>query len=169
LILSSQPSIIVLLGVSGSGKSTVGALLARTLGFEFYDADDLHPEENKRRMASGVPLTDADRAPWLQTLQDLIASLTSRGHNAVVAFSGLKQAYRDRIAQPGVRFVYLKGSSGLLAARLAKRTGHFFDPKLLGSQLETFEEPVDALTINVSGTPMEIVGEIVRRLGLGKI
>jgi gluconokinase len=158
--------VIVLTGVSGSGKSTVGKRLAQHLDFEFHEGDDYHTESSRKKMQSGQALTEADRAPWLAALNKLVSDLIARNANAVLAFSGLKQAHRDSIARNGVKFVYLKGDPALIGERLGRRKGHFFDPKLLDSQFETLEEPGDVLAVDVNQSPETLVRDIVRELGL---
>jgi gluconokinase len=155
------------MGVSGSGKTTVGLQLAQQLGWEFADADDYHSSENVEKMRNGIPLTDADRAQWLHALHSLIAGWISTQKNAVLACSALKQAYREYLrADEQVRFVYLKASEELLSQRLLERQGHYMKRQMLESQLFTLEEPHDAIVVNASGTPENIVGEIRRDLGL---
>lgn len=159
----SSSARIVVMGVSGTGKSTVGAALARVLGLPFVEGDDLHPEANVAKMAAGIPLTDADRAPWL----DRVAAELDRP--VVVTCSALKRAYRDRLraAAPGVVFVFLHGSRELLAERMAGRVGHFMPTALLDSQLATLEEPTPdehAIPADVALTPDEIVAAVVARL-----
>ena len=160
--------VVIVMGVSGAGKSMIGNALATSLGWEFRDGDDLHSAENKRKMHRGVPLTDLDRAPWLLTVRTLIQSMLSSGRNGVVACSALKQSYRDRIiVDPAlVKIVYLKGSQRLIAERLAGRTGHFMNPALLQSQFHALEEPVDAIVVDVSAAPEAIVDTIKSQLGL---
>ena len=160
--------VLVLIGVSGSGKSTVGKPLARDLNCKFYEGDNYHSQANKKKMREGIPLTDADRWPWLSAIRDLIAKVLAENKDAVVACSALAQSYRDYLRQPGVQFVYLKGSFELLRERLEKRRGHFFDPALLASQFETLEEPRGALVVDVDQTPAAIVREIQERLHLTK-
>ncbi len=152
--------IIVLTGVSGSGKSTVGRELARQLSWPFHEGDDHHPPENVRKMRAGIPLDDADRGPWLDSLRVLVDDLSARNRDAVIAASLLKKAHRARLARPGVRFVYLKGDPSLIRDRLAKRKGHFFDPALLDSQLSALEEPDDAVVVDVGASPHEIAATI---------
>ncbi|MGA7291795.1 MAG: gluconokinase [Terriglobales bacterium] len=161
--------VILLMGVSGSGKTTVGHLLAVRLGWEFADADDYHPAANVEKMRSGIPLTDADRAPWLETLRALIEGWIARGKNAVLACSALKRAYRENLrVGPEVQAVYLKGTSELLRRRLHERVGHFMTERMLESQLATLEEPRDAVAVEVNCSPAEIVNEIRERLKLTK-
>jgi gluconokinase len=157
----------MIMGVTGSGKTTIAQLLARRHGWEFADADDFHSPENKRKIHDGVPLTDANREPWLEALHAKVADWIARKQNATLACSALKESYRREIAvgsEPLV--VYLKGSYELIASHLAERHGHFAGVSILKSQFETLEEPHDAIVVNVSHTPEMIVAEIDRRLGL---
>ena len=159
--------VIVLMGVSGAGKTTVGQLLASQLGWDFADADDYHPAANVEKMRTGIPLTDADRAPWLKTLRALIAGWIAAGKNEVLACSALKHAYRETLqVAPEVQIVYLKGTPQLLHQRLHSRHGHFMTEQMLESQLATLEEPEHALVVNVDRSPAEIVTAIQVRLGL---
>lgn len=158
--------VIILFGVAGAGKTTVGRLLAAELGWRFYDADQLQSPDNIRKMQRGIPLTDEDRRPWLDALGKLIAGWLKRGENAVLACSALKRSYRQALRLgKRVRFVYLSGDPQMIGARLAKRTGHFMNPVLLQSQFETLEEPEgEALRIDVRSDPDEIVRMIRSRL-----
>jgi gluconokinase len=159
--------IIVLMGVTGSGKTTVGKLLAAELGWNYYDADDFHSPANIEKMKRGVPLDDADRKPWLETLRDLIRSLLRRGENGVLACSALKESYRDYLLiDEQVRLIYLRGSYELIKKRLSERRGHYMNPQLLDSQFETLEEPEGHLTIDASLPADEIVKSIRDQLGL---
>src|SRR5688500_3541074 len=157
------------MGPSGAGKSTVGRRLADALGWPLHDGDDYHPPENVARMRAGVPLTDADRAPWLAALAALIAGAAAEGRPLLLACSALKRAYRAALVPAGaagdVRFVYLHASPALLAERLAARRGHFFDPRLLASQLAALEEPggdeaAPVLVLDASADPDALVAEI---------
>lgn len=164
-----KPShIILLMGVSGSGKTTIGIALSQTLGWQFNDADDFHPPANVAKMTAGIPLTDADRAPWLQAIRAHTDECLRNDISAVVTCSALKQSYRDIVIPDRARvsLVYLKGSSDLLAQRIAGRTDHFMKPAMLASQLATLEEPADALTVDVTRTPAEIVEQIRSALGV---
>jgi gluconokinase len=155
------------MGVSGSGKTTVGKALAASLGWRFVDADDYHPAANIAKMRAGIPLTDADRLPWLKTLERLVDDACARGENLVLACSALKHQYRDYLREGShVRFVYLEGSEALIAERLKARRGHFMDPALLHSQFEALEPPEDALRVDVSPPPEAIAREIRERLNL---
>jgi gluconokinase len=153
--------VIVLMGVSASGKTTIGQQLARRLEFEFHEGDDFHSETDRRKMAAGIALTDEDRAPWLAAIRALIDEAVSAGRDIVIACSALKRAYRDALRTEDVVFVYLCATRELVRARLAKRKGHFFDPSLLESQFEALEEPSRALTVDASCAPDEIVDHIV--------
>jgi gluconokinase len=159
-----KPAILILVGVSGSGKSTVGKLLSRELRCEFYEGDDFHSQANKDKMRRGVALTDEDRWPWLEAIRRLILELLAKRKRAVIACSALKRAYRDVLRLPGVIFVYLKGPFRLLRERLEHRRGHFFDPDLLASQCETLEEPHRAIVVMVDQSPKAIVREIKQGL-----
>ncbi|MBK5958035.1 gluconate kinase [Rhodoplanes elegans] len=158
--------IVVLMGVSGSGKTTIGMLLAAKLGCGFSDADSFHPPANVEKMRAGVALNDDDRWPWLLALRKAIEDWEARGLDHVLACSALKQAYREILAPWGdVTFVYLKGSAELIAPRLAARTGHYMNPALLDSQFATLEEPAGAVTVDIANTPDEIVAAILTALG----
>jgi gluconokinase len=163
---SPSSMIVVITGVSGSGKSSIGKRLAEAMNCEFYEGDDYHSRANKEKMQAAIPLTDEDRWPWLAAIRDSISEALVEERNAVVSCSALTQAYRDCLRQPGVEFVYLKGDFGLLRERLEKRRGHFFDPKLLASQFAALEEPRGVLTVEATWTPAAIVREIQERLGL---
>ena len=167
----SPPSVLVLMGVSGCGKSTTGALLAGRLGWPFRDADSFHPPQNIEKMSRGTPLTDEDRAPWLQAIAAWIDSRLVSDERGIVSCSALKRAYRDAIlgGRPGVRLVFLKGDKALIATRMAARLDHFMPPALLDSQFATLEEPAPderPLVVPVSPQPGEVVETILRELGL---
>ncbi len=161
--------VVIVMGVSGSGKTTVGHALAQSLGWRFVDADDLHPQSNIVKMAAGVPLTDEDRWPWLWMLSGMIGAALKQGDDLVVACSALKASYRKVLAlepEPArVRWVYLDAPREVLARRLAHRHGHFMPPSLLDSQLATLELPTDALRVDVSPPPDEVVKRIREELG----
>jgi gluconokinase len=159
--------VIVVMGVTGSGKTTIGTLLAARLGWDFADADEFHSAQNKAKMHQGIPLTDADRAPWLAAIHERIAQWVAGKRNAVLACSALKQSYRQQLwTGPGVIFVYLRGSSDLITERLRARKGHFADEHILAGQFADLEEPTDAIIVDISASPEDIVDEICRRLGL---
>jgi gluconokinase len=157
--------IVVLMGVSGTGKTTIGRLLAHDLGWPFYEGDDYHSSANIEKMRHGIPLTDADRADWLTALRALIDGLSA---SAVLACSALKAAYRDRLAgeRTDIRFVHLVGDPILLRHRLEQRHGHYMPASLLESQLATLEPPSDAITVDVGAPPAGIVASIRRALGV---
>ena len=151
------------MGVSGCGKTSVGRELANRLGWKFYDADDFHPPENVAKMKSKIPLDDSDRAPWLESLHDLILSSLKADSPGVLACSALKENYRQQLVQgnDGVGFIYLKGSYELIWSRMEKRKDHFMKPQMLQSQFEVLEEPSNALTIDISMSVDDIVRQIV--------
>lgn len=161
---SHAPLVVVVMGVSGSGKSTVGSALARDLGWPFHEGDDFHPESNVAKMSRGEPLTDADRYPWLAALHDLIADCLEREQSAVVACSALKQKYRDQLFDGNERtlLVYLRGSYDLIGRRMAARRQHFMKADMLRSQFDALEEPADALVVDVSDDVESCVAAIVR-------
>jgi gluconokinase len=150
--MSMPPTAVVVMGVSGCGKTEVGRSLAQRLGASFIDADDLHPPANVEKMRRGIPLDDADRAPWLGLLNARLREAVAAGRPVVLACSALKQRYRDLLAAdvPGLRFVHLSGSRELIAARLAARRHRYMPASLLDSQFAALEPPADAITIDVA-------------------
>lgn len=158
--------VVILMGVSGSGKSTVGRKLADELGWSFYDGDDFHSVASIAKMSQGIPLTDEDRGPWLAALRAVVDHAIEEGENAVLACSALKASYRETLrgGHAGVVFVYLKADSRLIAERLEYRAGHYAKRDLLPSQIATLEEPEEAITVDASRTPEEVVAEIRERL-----
>lgn len=165
----SAATIFVVMGVSGSGKTTIGTLLAQHLGATFADADDYHSEANKAKMHAGIPLTDEDRAPWLQTLNGLLLGWAGTGAKGVLACSALKADYRDTlsagIAAGVMDFVWLDGSREMIQQRLEARQGTYMNPALLGSQFATLEAPVGALRVVNDRAPEEVVKEILGDVG----
>lgn len=163
--------IIILMGVSGSGKTTIGKRLAAELGWSFHDADAFHPPENIAKMRSGTPLDDDDRAAWLAAMRALLEEALRAQRSLVLACSALKQTYRERLQVEAneVKFVFLKGSFELIARRMQNRKGHFMPPQLLRSQFETLEEPEDTLTFDVALPPKKIVQQIKKALGLASL
>ncbi|XP_001379254.2 probable gluconokinase [Monodelphis domestica] len=175
------PVAVLVMGVSGSGKSTVGSLLATELGWKFYDADDYHPEENRKKMGKGIPLNDQDRIPWLFNLHDILLRNVSSGQSVVLACSALKKMYRNilrrgesaatqKYDEPGEKeelkllVVYLNGPSEVISGRLAKRKGHFMPPELLQSQFDTLEPPSapeNFLSLSVDRSVSEMIPIIV--------
>jgi len=162
--------IVIVFGVSGAGKTTIGRLLAEQLGWRFYEADDFHPRTNIEKMHSGRPLTDDDRWPWLQRLREQITRSLAAKENAVLACSALKRAYRERLrVSDDVKFVFLRGDFALVEKQLRRRHGHFMNPDLLRSQFVDLEEPgsdEDVVTIELGRTPEELVEEIKMKVNL---
>jgi gluconokinase len=158
------------MGPAGSGKTTVGELLAAQLSWEFADGDDFHPPANIEKMSHGIPLTDEDRLPWLQSIREAMQQWLAQGKGAVVACSALKRSYRDLLGVDSnardIKLVYLKGTYGLLLERLHSRKGHYMKEQMLASQLADLEEPTDALAVDIAKSPEEIVSEVRKRLGL---
>jgi gluconokinase len=159
--------VVVLMGVSGSGKTTVGKALARELGWPFLDADDLHPAANVEKLRRGIPLTDEDRAPWLKEVATKIDAAAARGANLVLACSALKHSYREFLRHDHADVVYfcLCGPKEVIAERLSRRQGHFMNPGLLSSQFATLEADQDSIKIDVRGSVPEIVRQIRGMLG----
>ena len=166
--VSNRPQVVIVMGVTGSGKTTVGLRLAETLNWEFRDGDDFHSPQARTKMARGIPLTDADRGPWLERLRALVERELKDGRRLVLACSALKQAYRDRlIVDPSkVAIVFLKGDLDLIRDRLRRRTGHFAGEALLASQFDTLQTPHDAVQVDISAPPEQIVVSIRSQLGL---
>ncbi len=159
--------IIILMGVAGSGKTTIGKLLANRLGWHFYDADNFHSTTNRTKMATGLPLTDSDRVDWLTVLQTLILSQLEKKNSIVLACSALKEAYRQILqVRPEVSFVYLKGTHALIKDRLHQRTSHYMSAAMLDSQFEILEEPAHALVIDITLDPSIIIDTICKELKL---
>jgi gluconokinase len=159
--------IVIVMGVVGAGKTTVGSLLAEHLRWQFADADDFHPAANVEKIRQGIALDDGDRRPWLERLRTTIVQWLAEGRNVVLACSALKRSYRQELdAGPEVRFVYLKGSAKLIAERLRSREGHFAGEQILASQFADLEEPEDAVTADIASTPEQIVTGIRQQLGL---
>ena len=159
--------LILVMGVAGSGKTLIGSMLAQALQFDFADADSFHPAANIEKMSRGIPLTDEDRTPWLDAIHKALCDWNAVGRSAVVTCSALKERYRKYLARDcKVTIVYLKGDFDLIHGRLKQRTGHFMRPGMLASQFADLEEPADAIVVDVSGTPQEIVAAIQSKLAL---
>jgi len=163
-----QPQALILMGVSGSGKTAVGELLSQKLGWPFFDGDDFHPKENVEKMAAGIPLDDDDRIPWLMNLHDLIADHLAERKSLLLACSALKQSYRDLLLEgnPDTLFIHLKGDFGLIMSRMQARSGHYMKSEMLYSQFETLEEPTEALTVDIGQNLDRITEEIIKQLHL---
>ena len=166
LKITSAP-ILIVMGVAGTGKSTVAGLLAERLNWEFQEGDALHPPANVAKMSAGIPLTDDDRWPWLDAIGAWIKEKTQRGEPGILTCSALKRSYRDRLRGPNVIFVFLNGPREVIAARMAHRADHFMPPALLNSQLATLEPPAadeNVLTIDLGATPSDEVAEVMHAL-----
>ena len=164
---SSPPPVLVVMGVSGTGKSTVAGLLAGHLGWPFEEGDELHPETNVEKMERGIPLTDEDRWPWLDRIGAWIDAQAQAGEPGIVTCSALRRAYRDRLRRPNVVFVFLSGTREVIQRRMAARSGHFMPLSLLDSQLATLEPPgpdEQVITVDLAGTPEEEVAEVLAAL-----
>jgi gluconokinase len=158
--------IVVVMGVTGAGKTTVGRLLARELGCDFLDADDYHPAANVAKMRAGRALTDDDRRPWLARLNEVLRAYAARSAGVVLACSALKASYRDRLVEglPASRLVYLRGTKALIAVRLEARRGHYMNPALLDSQFAALEEPHAAIVADVGPAPEAVAAAILAQL-----
>jgi len=156
----------IVMGVAGSGKTSVGKALASHLGWDFYDADDFHPQANIIKMANGIPLDDSDRAPWLASLHDLIKSCLTHNQPGVLACSALKESYREKLLEgnDGVQIIYLKGSYDLFWSRMVSRTEHYMKPEMLRSQFDTLEKPLNAWIVDASLSVNEIVQVISQHM-----
>jgi gluconokinase len=157
---------VIVMGVSGCGKTTVGRSIEEHLGWDFYDADDFHPPENVAKMANGIPLVDSDRAPWLASLHELISSHLKKNRPGVLACSALKESYRQELLEGNedVQIIYLKGSYDMIWSRMSARKDHYMKPHMLLSQLDVLEEPTNALIMDISMPVDDIVQEILKLL-----
>lgn len=165
--LQNRPAILILMGVTGSGKTTVGQLLTADVGWKYFDADDFHTAANIEKMKQGVPLNDADREPWLLRLREVIRECLATNEPAIFSCSALKESYRELLMiDDRVQLVYLKGTAQLISQRLKNRSDHYMNPALLESQFETLEEPFDCLQVDVSNPPREIVSTIKKHFQL---
>ncbi|WP_458094652.1 gluconokinase [Roseomonas sp. WA12] len=170
--MSGAPTVLVIMGVAGCGKTTAAIELANTMGWTYQEGDSLHPPENVEKMRGGTPLTDEDRWPWLGAIAGVIDAWLAEGTSAVLTCSALKRVYRDIIIgdRPGVRLVYIQGDRTLLQERLAGRRGHYMPPSLLDSQLATLEEPApeeNPIVVSARHAPQEIVAAILQALDQG--
>ena len=156
----------IVMGVSGSGKTSVGKSLAKHLGWDFYDADDFHLPENVAKMAKGIPLTDSNRAPWLAALHELISSNLAQNRPGVLACSALKESYRQKLLEgnDGVQLIYLKGSYDLIWSRISTRKGHYMKAHMLQSQFQTLEKPSNALIVDITPSVDEILEVILQNM-----
>lgn len=161
-----EPRIVIVMGVMGVGKTTIGRLLAEDMGCEFYDGDDLHPPRNREKLSAGIPLTSEDRRGWIAEIVRLIRSLDAERKCAVIACSALTAEIRDelRAASPHVVIVHLRGSKELIRARLDERRGHFANAALLDSQFDALEQPADVISVEVVGTPVEVLRAVKSKL-----
>jgi gluconokinase len=163
--------VIIIMGVEGTGKTTIGKMLAEKLGWKFYDADDYHPKRNIEKMRSGIPLNDEDRWPWLEEVRKLIDTSSNLNEPSIIACSALKHSYRQYLKRENekITFVYLKGDRNTIIKRLGSREGHFAGTQLLESQLQTLEEPEGVLTCDISRQPEVITDYIIEKLELSRL
>jgi len=161
----AQPTGFLVMGVSGSGKTSVGKSIAQKLGWDFFDADDFHPAENIAKMAAGIPLNDSDRAPWLAALHELLSSTLHSNHHPILACSALKHKYRVQLLDglAGLEIIYLKGNYDLIWSRMSARKGHYMKPEMLQSQLAALEEPDDAFAVDISVPLNDMIDKIIVR------
>jgi gluconokinase len=161
----AQPTGFLIMGVSGSGKTTVGKALAQKLGWDFFDADEFHPAENIAKMAAGIPLNDSDRAPWLAVLHQLLSSTLKTNRYPILACSALKHKYRVQLMDglAGLELLYLKGNYDLIWSRMSAREGHYMKPEMLQSQLAALEEPTDAFAVDISLSLNDMIDKILAR------
>jgi gluconokinase len=157
-------TVLVILGVSGSGKTTIGQALARRLNFEFIEGDEFHSRANREKMHAGAPLSLLDREPWLEALRSRIVKMQARKGNAVLTCSALRQSDRDTLTMPGVKFIYLRVSEPVARDRLGKRRGHLFNPALLETQFAALEEPRDAVVVDADLPDLDVTQQIGRAL-----
>ncbi len=161
--------IVIVMGTTGAGKTTIGSMLADQLNWQFADADTLHLPANIEKMSRGIPLDDGDRAPWLEAMRKAILEWIAAGKSVVLACSALKRAYREELrVSPEVKIIYLKGTYALFAERIRHRHGHFAGEGILAGQFADLEEPADAITIDAAQSPQQIVAEIRKRLALSE-
>ena len=160
-----RPTGFLIMGVSGSGKTTVGEALAQKLGWDFFDADDFHPPENITKMINGIPLSDSDRAPWLASLHQLLASTLKSNRHPILACSALKEKYRAKLLNglEGVGIIYLAGNYDLIWSRMSAREGHFMRPEMLRGQFAALEEPENVFALDVSMSVEEMIDKIMAR------
>ena len=159
--------VILVMGVSGSGKTTIGQMLSAQLNWPFVDGDSLHSAANVAKMAAGIPLTDDDRAPWLQSIHDVMEGWRLQQKNGIVASSALKEKYRRiLLTSPEIKIVYLRGSYELIYSRMQHRPGHYMKPEMLQSQFAALEEPTDAIVVDIAAPAKEIVANIRQKLAI---
>jgi gluconokinase len=159
--------VILVMGVSGSGKTTIGQMLSAQLNWPFVDGDSLHSAANVAKMAAGIPLTDDDRAPWLQSIHDVMEGWLIQQKNGIVASSALKEKYRRiLLTSPEIKIVYLRGSYELIYSRMQHRPGHYMKPEMLQSQFAALEEPTDAIVVDIAAPAKEIVANIRQKLAI---
>lgn len=161
----AQPTGFLIMGVSGSGKTSVGKSLAQKLGWDFFDADDFHPAENIAKMSAGIPLNDSDRAPWLAALHHVLSTTLKSNHHPILACSALKHKYRIQLLDglSGIEIIYLRGDYDLIWSRMATREGHYMKPEMLQSQLAALEEPADAFALDISISLNDMIDKITAR------